>query len=397
MVFLALCACGKSQVGISTNLLRTIPLNKSLTFEVRISKGAFNNFSRYQMEVPEGITIAEVESNGGTFSFEENKVKIIWVVAPADQEFAIRMKLRPVREATKGVISFKYYYMEQDDKREFEAKPFVITFKDTVLPVFLSAPMLPLESKNPPPLPIAEVNTATVSTKQPEHIKQQVKQLRKDSHDAMSVGLLEKKRAEQRLSDIAEAEKKLPEITDEEERKVAAEKLNSDKTKAHEDLIVAERVLSLAGSLEGNANDIENINKQANPNSYSQSGATKSTEPETQTTTQKTAAAKEIKTSPAKGRTLTAKSGSFAHQTPVSAVTDTGMVYKLQLGAFHLDPDLKVFENLGGVVVVSENSIFKVLLGTFMSREEATRKKDELKGKSQDCFVVCYKDGIRVH
>ena len=47
------------------------------------------------------------------------------------------------------------------------------------------------------------------------------------------------------------------------------EKANSDKLQAEKDLEVAEKVLTLAKTLDQNANDIETINRAVNPGSYS--------------------------------------------------------------------------------------------------------------------------------
>ena len=67
----------KAQITMQTNLLPEMPVNGTLEFEVRILKGAVANFSKYQMEVPDGFVISEIDNHGGTFSFEENKVKVI--------------------------------------------------------------------------------------------------------------------------------------------------------------------------------------------------------------------------------------------------------------------------------------------------------------------------------
>src|SRR4051812_47140537 len=104
------------QVSMRTNLLHTIPLRKSVIFEVRLNKGDLTNFSKLQIEVPEGITIREVESRDGSFTFEDNKAKLIWVATPADSVISVRMKLAALQDAVDGKLIFKYYYMLEDDK-----------------------------------------------------------------------------------------------------------------------------------------------------------------------------------------------------------------------------------------------------------------------------------------
>ncbi|MDI1353549.1 MAG: SPOR domain-containing protein [bacterium] len=412
-----------AQVYIRTNLLHTIPLHKSLTFEVRINKGTLSNFARYQLEVPPGIVIEEVESRTGTFSFENNKAKIIWVVPPASEEFGIRMKIKSVKTSQTAQFLMKYYYMDQDDKREFEAQAYVVNFKDTVLPVFLSAPMTTLLSKNPPPPVAAPVNPSNVNTKDPEQLKQQVAQLRKDSKEAFVVGEREKAAAELRLSAISEEEKKTSEITDEQEKKVQTEKLDADKSKAQDELAIAERVLTLAKSLDENANEIERINKSVNPTSFSDDAMTvPSTETPSVTIAmepmdqpvpvntvpppaKKEAEAPLVETTkvetkkeavvPAK-KTVKPTWKDVAAFAEEPAIPGAGRVYMVQIGSFVEKPGIAQFNALGRVTVVNESNAFKVLIGRYDSKDEAYKKKAELGSKNVDGFVVTYEGGIRV-
>ena len=54
-----------------------------------IIKGSVTNFAKYTLDAPEGVTISEIDSKGGDFTFENNKLKIVWVSVPADPEFTL--------------------------------------------------------------------------------------------------------------------------------------------------------------------------------------------------------------------------------------------------------------------------------------------------------------------
>jgi cell division protein FtsN len=371
---------------MKTNLLHTIPLKKALTFEVRIGKGAFSNFSKFQLQVPTGVTVKEVNSKEGTFSFEEDKAKIIWVVTPADSIISVRMKIAPVLEPLSGNFVFKYYYMADDDKREFEAVPFSITFKDTVLPVFLSAPMTVLRDKSRPVLPPVP-DSAMVVKSGPVRISQQVQQLRKDSREAFTVGEREKQKAERQLDSLTEAAKAIETITNEEEKKSAEEKHEVEKQKVKENLAVAERVLTLAKTLDQQAVEIEKINEKIKTTNNKGSAATARSKGEKKAG---------IPAAQNHAGTAVLKVPAIEKQKISTIGVEPGLIYKVQVGAFREKPISNQFHNLGNVTVVSENGIYKVLVGSYSSKEEANQLKEQLVKQSMDCFVVGYQDGIRI-
>jgi hypothetical protein len=250
------------QVSMRTNLLHTIPLHKSVTFEVRLNKGALTNFSKLQVEVPQGLTVKEVESRQGNFEYAESKAKIIWVTTPVDSMVSVRMKIGAVHEPLDGQIVFKYFFMVDDDKREYESKPFNIRFKDTTLPVFMSAPMTVLKPLKAPLVPAPDSNK--FSSKTPLLVSQQVEQLRKDSKEARAVGNREKEKAMRRLDSLDVISKQNESITDEAQRKQADEEVASHRKKIQEELTVAERVLTLSQTLENQASEIERLGKKVN-------------------------------------------------------------------------------------------------------------------------------------
>jgi hypothetical protein len=356
--------------SIATNLLRTIPLNRPLIFDVRIGKGSLTTFSRYQMDVPQGVVVQELDSKGGTFSFEENKVKIIWVSTPPEPEITVRMKILPLKAPGKGAFIFRYYYVEQEQKHEYECLPLNVRFKDTVLPVLLSAHMHTLASKSPQLLVSTAVDPSRVDTKDPGRLKQQVGQLRRDSQQASMVGEREKKKAEAKIEALKAEEAGIKELPEGDEKNKALADWQASMTQAKDELAIAERVLTLSKTLEGNAAEIERINKKVNPSSYGED--------------QMAASGKMPPVS------IKAAGGLAASAAPVK-----GTFYKIQVGAFSEDPSLSRFKSLGKVSVEKENATYKVLVGNYTSREEASRKKEELSRQIQGCFIVSYRDGQR--
>ncbi|MFB6305824.1 MAG: hypothetical protein ABEH43_02345, partial [Flavobacteriales bacterium] len=63
------------------------------TVNVTLSLGDLNGFARLQETLPEGFTAIEKNSKGGSFRLEDNKMKIIWMNTPSDEEFTVSYRL----------------------------------------------------------------------------------------------------------------------------------------------------------------------------------------------------------------------------------------------------------------------------------------------------------------
>lgn len=396
LCMLAFHSVSNGQIIMQTNLPTAIPLNTEMTFDVKIKKGNLANFSKYQLEVPHGVKVQEVDSKLGSFSIEENTVKIIWVITPVEPEYTITLKLLSGTEAGSKNLLQKYFYMENDDKKEVEMEALSVVFKDSVgaAPSATStAEFRTLISKTQLPHLTTKIDKAEISTKNPEVLKQQVVQLRKDSKDALEVGEREKAKAQLKLNEANEALVKAEAITSESDKKVAIAKATDDKQKAENDLEVASRVLTLAKSLEDNANEIETINKSLHPSAYTET-AMANTSGEGNFTTVDLDKIDEGSTSK---NTKENKKTSHSKDVKIEdAVKESGLVFKIQLGAFSNEPKKSDFKALGKISVTTENGMYKVLYGSYATKEEAFKKREEIIAKGFDGFVVSYQDGVRV-
>ncbi len=186
------------------------------------------------MEVPRGMNIKEVDVKSGSFTFEDNVVKIIWVMAPAEPEFGISLKLNSGVIAGRKSFGQKYFYVENDDKKEVDMESFTVVVKDSVSSTasVSTEEFITLYPREMPSLLTTTINAAEISTKNPELLKQQVLQLKKDSKDAFIVGEREKRKAELLLSQANEAMIKAEGITDENEKKSAQDKAGFAKTES---------------------------------------------------------------------------------------------------------------------------------------------------------------------
>ncbi|MCA0429605.1 MAG: SPOR domain-containing protein [Bacteroidetes bacterium] len=130
IVLLVICLCNtfKAQVTITNNLVPKIAPNSDLKLEIKLNKGAISNFSKFQIDVPNGITVTEGDSKTGNFTFENNRAKIVWVSIPTEPEFIISMKLNTGNVSGTQQFFQKFFYLDNGVKKEVEIDAQSITF-----------------------------------------------------------------------------------------------------------------------------------------------------------------------------------------------------------------------------------------------------------------------------
>jgi len=117
-----------SQITINGNFPTSISTGSSIDADVKINKGTVGNFAKYQMDVPAGIIVSSIDAKNGNFTFENQRAKIVWVSVPSDPEFTIKLKVQAASDAPSSVtFSQKFYYLENNEKKEVEATPVVIS------------------------------------------------------------------------------------------------------------------------------------------------------------------------------------------------------------------------------------------------------------------------------
>lgn len=385
-----------SQITIETNLPRVLPVNSELDFDVKINKGNLTNFSKYQFLVPRDMILKQIDNKGGSFSYEDDLAKIIWVMTPSEPQIHLKFRLVTGSVNSNRVLVQKYFYIENDNKRDVEMESIHVAVKDSAIPL-VTVPFYTLVPKMPASLITTTVNVDEISTKRPEVLIQQVIQLRKDSKDAFEVGQREKKEAEQKIKEANVAITTASEMSSDTERKAALEKANADKQKAEKDLEVAERVLVLAKSLDDNANEIERINSAVNPGSYKNQQQVTIAGANTKPSNSGTTATVNIdRLEEVLGPPASKKKDKNSQADEISKVEENGLVYKIQLGAFSKKPSKSDFKAVGKVKITEENGMYKVLYGTFTTKEAAIQERLNVLSKGFDGFVVSYQDGSRL-
>jgi hypothetical protein len=117
------------QVTLTSNMPSSLPAGSNTEVQVKINKGSIANFAKYQMDVPVGVNVSEVDSKSGNFTFENNRAKIVWVSVPSDAEFTLKFKVSVTTSApAEGAVIQKFYFLENGAKKEVEAEAMNVAF-----------------------------------------------------------------------------------------------------------------------------------------------------------------------------------------------------------------------------------------------------------------------------
>lgn len=253
-----------------TNLPDSLASNSETKFSITITKPELNNFAKYQIDLPEGAVAEEDESLGGTFSYENKRAKIVWVIAPTDSVFVVSMKLITGALTGSFTIEQKFSYILDGNRKEVNAVPRRIfitkaTKSDRKMiagPKSIDTPVLPkVENINPPSDQAIASNQNLANqgnyAQQLVAMKQQALQFREDSRKAYELGSKEKEEAEKNLADAEEALKKANALESEAERTQANNNAKLMKERAEASASAADKILQLSRSLENEAIELE--------------------------------------------------------------------------------------------------------------------------------------------
>lgn len=111
-------------ITISSTIPDTMVAGRDVPIEITLTKGDLSGFAKLQMELPTGFTVKEAEEKGATYTFREGIAKWVWAVLPSENEFTIKLILRPTTESIGlRTITAKYSFVQNNVKQVVEMKP----------------------------------------------------------------------------------------------------------------------------------------------------------------------------------------------------------------------------------------------------------------------------------
>lgn len=126
-----------NNVVVTSSLPNYSKPGESVDLEIVVSKGSLGGFSKFQMMLPEGFEAEAVDVKGGTFSFVDKKLKVIWVSLPSDPKFSLNFKLKIASGASGSIPldgSFSFIQNGERSDASFSTQIFVSKDKPADLP-----------------------------------------------------------------------------------------------------------------------------------------------------------------------------------------------------------------------------------------------------------------------
>jgi len=108
-----------SNVSASRTIVGSPEAGAEFTVEVNVKKNGVKGFARVQETLPAGLTAMSLDNKGGTFSFLDQKVKIIWDNLPADEDIKVSYRVS-VSDNVSGdmVINGSFSYVDNNDPKK---------------------------------------------------------------------------------------------------------------------------------------------------------------------------------------------------------------------------------------------------------------------------------------
>ena len=117
MFFLSFSLSGQ-EVEISMDHPDRVTAGEDFTVTVTIKKGSLTDYSRFSQDVPEGLSATNVSSPNADFSFDEQRVRIIWLKMPKANEISVSYQIS-VDSRLKGSFTLGgvFAYVVNDERK----------------------------------------------------------------------------------------------------------------------------------------------------------------------------------------------------------------------------------------------------------------------------------------
>jgi hypothetical protein len=85
---------------------------------VTITKGSLTDYSRFSQDLPEGLTASNVSSPNADFSFDDQRIRIIWLKMPVEQQVKVTYNIQ-VHERLKGtfILGGVFAYVVEEERK----------------------------------------------------------------------------------------------------------------------------------------------------------------------------------------------------------------------------------------------------------------------------------------
>ncbi len=119
-------------VSLSVGVPSEVNAGAEFDVELTLEKGSIESFARFQQDLPNGLSAQVVDPASANFTFENQKIKIIWLKLPSEKELKVLYRLK-VDERLKGQFDLKgvFSYIEDNQRKSVNVTSASITIKQS--------------------------------------------------------------------------------------------------------------------------------------------------------------------------------------------------------------------------------------------------------------------------
>lgn len=121
-------------ISVQQKMPENINPGSSAQVEITINKNGVGGFAKYQQTLPQGFSAEVVDAKGATFSFKDNVLKFIWMALPAEEQFVISYKLTAANDLSGDFdIAGKFSYIADNERKNIEVEPSKVSVSEQVM------------------------------------------------------------------------------------------------------------------------------------------------------------------------------------------------------------------------------------------------------------------------
>ena len=110
-------------VTIKVDMPDVMDAGAEITVNVTIHKGKVTGWARYQQDLPYGFSAMAVNSTNADFSFQDQKVRLIWFNIPDDDEITFSYKIIANERLTGKIdLNGRFSYIDNNERKSVDQK-----------------------------------------------------------------------------------------------------------------------------------------------------------------------------------------------------------------------------------------------------------------------------------
>lgn len=91
-----------------------------------IDKGTTDGFARFQLILPEGLRAEPLETQGASFTFQNQRAKFIWMDVPPKQTISVSLLIHATPDFQGGVVNQRFSFIEEGTRQDVEFEPHIL-------------------------------------------------------------------------------------------------------------------------------------------------------------------------------------------------------------------------------------------------------------------------------